>query len=226
MALSGVMALIAVVGFWRLYFGPLVVGTLSQPLLIHIHATVFTGWLVLFFLQAAFAATRRVQWHMRLGKIGIGYGVLLIIVGLITGIVRASERPLGAGAAGAERLLFVSFADMVMFAGFFVPAIVYRRKPQLHRRLMVVAATTLLVAAVARMTFVPAGSARAPILLAIWALPIVLAMIHDFTKNRSVHPIYVAGIAVLVVRRLIVPLSQTPAWSEFTKGVFSLAGMS
>jgi hypothetical protein len=37
---------------------------------------------------------------------------------------------------------------------------------------------------------------------------------------------YVAGLAVLVVRRLIVPLSQTPMWSEFTKGVFRLAGIS
>jgi hypothetical protein len=51
-------------------------------------------------------------------------------------------------------------------------------------------------------------------------------MIHDFRKNQSVHPIYVAGLAVLVVRRLIVPLSQTPMWNEFTKGVFSLAGSS
>jgi hypothetical protein len=41
---------------------------------------------------------------------------------LITGIARASERPLG---GAAERLLFVSFADMVMFAGFFVPAIMW-----------------------------------------------------------------------------------------------------
>lgn len=220
------MALIAVVGFWRLYFGPLVVGTLDQPLLIHIHAAVFTGWLVLFSLQAAFAATRRVQWHLWLGKIGIGYGGLLVVVGLITGIVRASERPLG---GTAERLLFVSFADMVMFVGFFVPAIVYRRRPQLHRRLMVVAATTLLVAAVGvdRIGyFIPAGSARAPMTFAIWVLPVVLAMIYDFRKTGSVHPIYVIGLAVFFVRRLSVPLSQTQAWSEFAKNVFSLVGMS
>ena len=52
MGLSLVMALIAIVGFWPRYFGPLVFGTLVQPLLVHIHATVFTGWLLLFFLQA------------------------------------------------------------------------------------------------------------------------------------------------------------------------------
>src|SRR5688572_1053433 len=71
---SLLMGLIAVVGFWPTYFGPLVKGTIAQPLLIHIHATVFTGWLVLFLTQAVLAATKQVTWHLRLGKIGIGYG--------------------------------------------------------------------------------------------------------------------------------------------------------
>ena len=62
--LSGLMGLMAIVGFWPKYFGPLVLGTLVQPLLIHVHATVFTGWLVLFFLQAYFAATKRIQFRV------------------------------------------------------------------------------------------------------------------------------------------------------------------
>ena len=65
--LSGLMGLMAIVGFWPKYFGPLVLGNLVQPLLIHVHAAVFTGWLVLFFLQAYFAATKRIQLHLALG---------------------------------------------------------------------------------------------------------------------------------------------------------------
>src|SRR3954469_11959105 len=92
MALSILIALIAVAGFWPTYFGPLVLGTLVQPLLIHVHAVVFTGWLVLFFFQAYFAATKRIQLHLALGKAGIWYGVLLIIVGLTTGVIRSAAR--------------------------------------------------------------------------------------------------------------------------------------
>ena len=47
-ALSALMALIAAVGFWPTYYGPLVRLTLAQPPLIHVHAVVFTGWLALF----------------------------------------------------------------------------------------------------------------------------------------------------------------------------------
>ena len=118
-ALSVLMALIAVVGFWPRYFGPLIFGSLVQPLLIHIHATVFTGWLVLFFLQAYFAATKRIRWHLAVGKMAIWYGALLIIVGLTTGVNRAAASPPGR----AEGLLLAIIQDMLMFAGFFAAAV-------------------------------------------------------------------------------------------------------
>ena len=89
---SVVMALIAVVGFWPTYFGPLVRGTLSQPLLIHVHTAVFVGWLLLFLTQVVLAATGHVKWHVRLGRFGIGYGILVVVVGLVTGVSRSADR--------------------------------------------------------------------------------------------------------------------------------------
>jgi hypothetical protein len=215
MGLSGLMALMAVVGFWPRYFGPLVLGTLVQPLLIHIHATVFTGWLVLFFLQAYFAATKRIQLHFAVGRVGIWYGVLLIIVGLTTGVIRSSALPPGR----AEALLLAIVEDMLMFAGFFGVAIWYRKKPKVHRPAMVVAATSLLVAAVARMTFVPPGPGR----LAIWSMPILIAAAVEFRQTRKVHPIYLIGLGVCAVRIFSVPIiAPTGAWARFADWVFGL----
>ncbi len=217
MALSLLMALIAIVGFWPRYFGPLVLGTLVQPLLIHLHATVFTGWLVLFFLQVYFAATKRLQLHMRIGRVGIWYAGLLILVGLTTGVLRSAGSPSGR----AEQLLFASIADMVMFAGFFGAAIWYRKKPKLHRPAMVVAATSLLVAAmgVTRMTFLPPS---APLRLTIWAMPILIAMAVEFRQTRRVHPIYLVGLMVFVVRRYSGPfVIPTAEWGSFAQWVFS-----
>ena len=214
--LSLLMASIAIVGFWPRYFGPLVLGTLVQPLLIHVHATVFTGWLVLFFLQAYFAATKRLQLHMTVGRIGIWYGGLLILMGLTTGALRAASSPPGR----AEQLLYVSFADMVVFGGFFAAAIWYRRKPKIHRPAMVVAATALLVAAIARMTFLPPS---VPIRLTLWALPILIVMAIDFKQTRRVHPVYVIGLLVFVVRRYSPPMiAPTAAWGSFAHWVFGL----
>jgi hypothetical protein len=216
---SFLMGLIAVVGFWPTYFGPLVTGTIAQPLLIHVHATVFTGWLVLFLTQAVLAATKQVVWHLRLGKIGIGYGALLVVVGLITGVLRSSKLPLG---GEAERLLFAATADMVVFTSFFAAAIVYRRKPQVHKRLMIVAANMLLIAAVARMKFIPPPPGGLPLFLATWFLPLIAAMAYDWWSVRRIHPVYFIGIGAFVVRVLAVPLHNTEVWGAFTRAVFAL----
>jgi len=220
MGLSVLMALIAVVGFWPRYFGPLVLGTLVQPLLIHIHATVFTGWLVLFFLQAYFAATKRIRLHLAMGKVGIWYGVLLIIVGLTTGVIRSAALPPGS----AEGLLLAIVQDMLMFAGFFTAAVLYRKTPSLHRPLMVVAATSLLVAAVGRMEpFLPAEPYRSPVALLIWSLPLLVAMVQEFRTTRMVHPVYWIGIAVFVARGYgVAPLAQTDTWRDLAHAVFAM----
>jgi hypothetical protein len=205
---SLLMGLIAVVGFWPTYFGPLVLGTIAQPLLIHLHATVFVGWLVLFLTQVVLAASGRVAWHLRLGRIGIGYGVLVILVGLLTGISRSANRiRLG---LGGEHLLFVAVADMTVFATFFGAAIAFRRKPQIHKRLMMVAATMLLVAAASRMTFLPNLQVRQ----AVWVSPILLAMAYDFRTLRRIHPVYFIGLGAFLVRAMSPGfIADTDTWS-------------
>ena len=216
---SLLMGLIAVGGFWPTYFGPLVTGTIAQPLLIHIHATVFTGWLVLFLTQAVLAATKQVQWHLRLGKIGIGYGVLLVVVGLTTGVLRSSKLPLG---GQAEDLLFAATADMVVFSSFFAAAIVYRRRPQVHKRLMMVAANMLLIAAVARMKFIPPPPAGLPLFLAIWFLPLISAMAYDWRSQRRIHTVYFIGLGAFVIRILAIAIHDTEAWGSLTRAIVGL----
>lgn len=214
-ALSLLMGSIAVTGFWPTYFGPLATWSVQQPPIIHLHATVFVGWLLLFLTQAVLAATGRVSWHLKLGRFGIGYGVLLVVVGLYTGVSRSADR-LHAG-QDAEGLLYASVADMVVFTTFFVAAVAFRRKPQIHKRLMIVAATMLLVAATARMSFLPAPPLRRPVMLAIWFSPVLLAMFHDLRSRRLIHPVYAMGLAAFLVRIFGAEfVVGTTAWSAFT----------
>jgi hypothetical protein len=221
--LSVLMAAIAIVGFWVTYFGPLAGGVSGHSMLIHVHAAVFVGWLALFLVQALLAASRRVKAHVALGRIGIGYGVLLVFVGVWTTISRSAEH-MRSGGPG-EGLLFVALLDMVIFAPLFATAIAYRRRPQVHKRLMVVAATMLLVAAVGRFWFIPAPPLDLLVSSAIWFSPVLLAMTHDWMTARRVHPVYLIGLGVFVVR-LVSPgfVVGTAAWSSTARFIMSLAG--
>ena len=214
LVVSALMGLIAAVGFWPTYFGPLMRGTLSQPLLIHVHTVVFVGWLVLFLTQVLLAATGHVHWHMRLGRFGMGYGILVVVVGLVTGVSRSADRVL-AGKSANGLLLDVTFA-MTLFSLFFGAAIAFRRRPRLHRRLMVIAATMLLVAAAGRMTFLP----TVPLFLAVWASPILLALANDYRKERLLHPAYLVGLAAILTRGYAPPLIvNTSAWTAIVHWV-------
>src|SRR6185436_11613748 len=132
------------------------------------------------------------------------------------GVLRSSALPLG---GKAEDLLLAAIADMVVFSSFFSAAIVYRRRPQVHKRLMIVAANMLLIAAVARMTFLPPMPQGLPLFVAIWFLPLLLAIAFDVWNQRRVHPAYLAGLGAFVVRILVVALVNTEAWGAITRTV-------
>jgi hypothetical protein len=205
--LAVLATVIAAAGFWPTYFGPLVAGTADKTVIIHFHAAVYVGWLAIFMTQAVLAATGRVASHIKLGHFAIGYGVLVIVVGLITAFARFALRVRAGEVVAAQAQLLGPLLDMLVFAPLFAAAVYYRRKPELHKRLMVVATTSLLIAAVGRMTFL--GEPRSQLVLhTIWVAPILLAMAHDFWRHRKVHPVYVLGLVVLVLEG---PLVRTPA---------------
>ena len=105
---------------------------------------------------------------------------------------------------------------MTLYSLFFGAAIVFRRRPRLHRRLMVVAATMLLVAAAGRMRFLP----TVPLFLAVWASPILLALAYDYRKEGRLHSAYLLGLAAILVRGYAPPLIvHTSTWTAVVQWV-------
>lgn len=51
----------------------------------------------------------------------------------------------------------------------------------------------------------------------VWPLPLYVAMIHDFTTRRVVHPVYVIGVLAMLLMRVMLPLRETETWLGFTR---------
>jgi hypothetical protein len=215
---AGIVAtLIALTGFWPTYFGPFLAGTLDSPAIIHLHAATFVGWLLIVIAQGTLAATGHKALHIKLGQFGILYGVFLIFVGIATSFIMFGNRIEAGQIQEAQTKLFVPLTDMVVFAPFLLAAWIYRRKPEIHKRLIIVATTILLIAAVHRMTHIlgPRPILPAKIFL-VWLAPIYIAMIFDFAKARVVHPVYLIGIAAIVYLKLgRMPLLHSQSWKDF-----------
>ena len=212
----------AITGFWSTYLRPLVGGVSEASGVIHFHALIYFGWLGLFVAQIGFAANGRLALHMKVGQIGIIYGWSMVAVGLLVTFSQFYGRVLAGNVLEAQSRLLYPFTDMFIFPAFFGAAVAYRRKPEIHKRLMIVATTYLLVAAVLRMPIL--GSPRSQAMfIGLWITPILLAMVHDFGKRRIVHPVYLIGIATLAASGYRDFIRETEMWAGFTGWLASLA---
>ncbi len=230
---------VGVIGFLPTYWVPMAQGTLDVAPITHLHALFFYGWLVLLVRQTSLAASGRLARHRELGIVGVALATGMCFVGL--GMAINSLKRLEAAGAGdpARAFAIVPVSAIALFAVLFALAIVNVKKPEVHKRLMLVATISMLQAGVGRwfLFFLapppPAAFAGPPAVppVLVTVMPglvvdllIVVAMIHDRRARGRVHPVYWwAGAAVLAVQILRVPLSTTSAWIHVTSWLLAVS---
>ena len=213
------MVALVVVGFWPTYYGPLLSGTFDLKPIIEIHAVVFSGWIVLFVAQTFLVYTGRLKWHRKVGWFAVGYATLMVGVVITALAMRFSDHMAAGDIREAHRSLVISSVDLLLFSGFLTAAIAYRKKAQIHKRLIIVATVVLMGPAVGRMTFL---SAVPLILFVLYSSPILFGMAFDFAIRRRVHAVYIIGLILHLVSLVRLPLQDSEAWFGFSKWVYGL----
>lgn len=121
------------------------------------------------------------------------------------------------------------------FAVLFTLAIANIKRPEIHKRLMLLATISVLNAPVAR-----------PLLTWVWPLSgpqdvphvwinvpacwlsyilIVAAMIYDWRTRGRVHTVYLIALPLLLaLAYLVIPISETAGWHAFAHSYSALAG--
>ena len=129
-----------------------------QPLqalsrVIVVHGLVFTTWMIVLMVQTGLVAKGRIRWHQRLGVAGAVLAALVFTLGMAANIA-SSHRAVISG--DFDRLPFIpfvvfgGFVSLIVFAVLVTLAIQWRRRPETHKRLMLLATIALLGAATAR----------------------------------------------------------------------------
>jgi hypothetical protein len=215
-ALALVLSALVVAGFWTTYFGPLLSGRAAPPVFIHLHAAVFSGWMVLLLAQAWLAATRRLRLHRRLGAYGVAYAVLVFVLGLVaTFAAPALHVRSGAWSPdGAAAFLLLPLVDMAMFAGFFGAAVAYRNRPEIHKRLILAATVVLAFPAIARL---PLHFEAAYLL--VWLSPLFAAMLFDARTRGQVHPVHILSVAIMTTAFLRLFIMDSEAWLQIGRAL-------
>jgi hypothetical protein len=216
------MPIIVLAGFARSYYLKGFFGTPALPgLLVHLHGIVMTSWVVLFVIQVSLVATRRTRTHQRLGVFGAVLAALVLVVGVLTAIAAAARG--ATPGPPALQFLVVPLGDMLAFAVLVGTALYLRRRLDIHKRLMLLAAVNLLAPAIARIPlhFIETGGALA--FFGLTDLCLLACVAFDTLKNRRLHPVFLWGTLLIIASQpLRLMLAGTDVWMRFATALVGL----
>lgn len=201
--MAAYMTVIVIVGFWPSYFTPLIagerlvgLGVVDASGILHVHAAVYFGWMVLLVTQAALVSRGQTQTHMTFGRYGMIFGLLVIAIGLVMTFVKMQSYVSNDMATWAEAPLEVwtSIETITQFIVLLVLGYVYRFRPEAHKRYMLFATGALLFAATDRMFYL-LGPWCAEIMFPLTVGPIFA--VDLYTQGR-IHPATLIGTAILL----------------------------
>jgi hypothetical protein len=217
--------LIVFAGFARTYYlRPYFVTGVLTPLL-HLHGLVFTSWLVLLLAQTVLVAAKRTGVHRRLGWAGAVLAPLMILVGTTTAVVRAKLVEVPPGSPSPLAFLTIPLGDMLVFALLVGAGFYYRRRSDVHKRLMLLATIAILPAAAARLPFDFIQQVGP---LAFFGLPdlfVLVILLYDLlTRGRPHRATVWGGLLLIVSHPLRLVVGNTQAWLSFATWLTDLVG--
>lgn len=215
-------------------FGPAILSPagravpLPMTMVVAVHAVAASAWLALFLLQVTLVSTGRVALHRRLGLTGVVLAIVFVISGCLASVAEArrgfdlSGDLVPAGATAEAWFVLAPINGFVLFAVMFGMALWYRRRPDVHKRLMALTVLgAMLGAPIAHLVghypvLQAGGGALAPLANAAF---LSLSAIHDRWAYGRVHPASrwggLGAFAWLFV--FFTFIAPTPAWRAFTE---------
>ncbi|HEV3019743.1 MAG TPA: hypothetical protein VGY49_12055 [Burkholderiaceae bacterium] len=190
--------------------------------IVHLHAVVFVGWMVLLTTQLSLVRSRNLALHKRLGPIAFYWGPVLVVVGLVTAVMVDRSR---FGTPNWDpQFLSVELGDLINFAILLAFALRMRGNSAVHKRLMLLAVTALGNAGFARWwgdaleSWLGQGYAAqvAQEYLGDFVI-IVTLMTYDFiTRGRPNRAVIMGGALIVGVELFAIYLYLAPWWITFT----------
>lgn len=169
------------------------------------HGIVSFAWLLLFLAQSLLVAIRRVGWHRRLGFASVGLLALMIPVGFettaamvlrgfdLSGDQHITSHPQAGTELEASTASVFNFVGLLIFAVLAIAAICYRRRPEIHKRLMLFANIELMQPPITHFLghFPPLVLTAGTVVLS-FSIFLLAAVARDYLVAKRIHPLTAA----------------------------------
>lgn len=227
-ATAALLLLLAFLGFSRFFMhGMAYPGREIPPSIrtvVIAHGTTMTLWLILLLVQPLLILRGSRKVHMTLGMVGVGLAALVVLLGIWVAIASATFTPPEARIWGIppKQFFAVPFISTFIFAGFVTLGVIYRRKPAIHRPMMLLATLSAMSAAISRIdtlnnlyTGTIFERLTGPFFITLLLSLALLAVRCLLT--RSLDKWFAIGLAVLIALDVFIwQIAPTAGWAQVT----------
>lgn len=191
-------------GFGVTYVVPMARRTFSAPWFVHLHGATALGWIFLLIVQAKLVRGRRTPLHRRLGQIALPLALVVWASGIATA-VWAAERDLPELGTAATSSLGGTVTGLTLYLLLVVAALATRRRPDWHKRLVMLATIQVLWPAFFRLRHLLPAVPNPDIWFALVLayLPILVAALRDQWVYGRIHPVWLFVAPAVVVEQSV-----------------------
>lgn len=191
------------------------------PPIVHIHAAIFTTWMLLLTAQVLLVLRNRVAWHRTLGWFAAGWACLMAVAGPWA-VLSSQAINLYNPEMSDPPFLAVNLLDIVGFLALLAWGIALRKNPAAHRRMMILATVSLADPGFSRFDgyFLP----NEPRSVIVWffyvfygnVLLVVLMAAWDWYRGRLMRSFAIGAAALLCAEFLASAIYFWPPWRTLT----------
>lgn len=189
--------------------------------LVHLHGIVFSAWILLFMTQTSLVAAGRTDLHRRLGVFGAALAAVMVLLGIVVSLY-GIHRPTAPMGISPLSWLAIPLLDVPVYGGLIAAALLNRRTPQSHKRLMLIAMIGMLSPAIGRMPWPPTIAGP----LTIFGFPdlfLIPLIAWDLKTRGKLHPATIWGGAFLISFQVLrITIWETDGWLAFARWAGSL----
>lgn len=222
-AIIGLIAIL--VGFLKTFIIPLVSGTKTWPLAIYVHAIFVFGWVTIFLTQSLLIQNKKYKTHIFIGRwaafMAVGAAISIIPASLFQ-IERELKEGLGQTAISS---IVGSLASATMFLILVTLGILNRKRPQVHKRFMLLATILLIWPAWFRWRHYFPSVERPDIWFAVVLSDslILVAFIWDWLKNKYIHPALLCGGLFIIAENVLeILLFDSTGWRVLANTLYTI----
>ena len=213
LGMSGALLLILLTGFTPTLYMRVLFDVPPIPIYLHVHGAVVTSWFVWLVFQATLVNIQRSDLHRRVGFAGLALATAVVIGGPMA-TLNFIARLSAVGVIDVERdiyfvswVVWLNFAMILAFVIFLITALLNRRRPEIHKRLMLFASISLIPPALARVANWPAFGwvEEIPFTTAAWLFLLIPLVLHDLSVDKRLHKTTALG-GVYFILTVFAPL--------------------